>query len=218
MKRPRALPTWRTGTHNIPGRPVASPARAANEILLLNRSAVSRDPGGSRFESMTPRLRASNLRRQTSQTGLRLRSRVAMMRTLRHADFLRKNLDRHIYLAGFPFDVSVKTGWAASCRHTIRSTKRKRSTGTLTSEAANSTRIARRSGQRLPANSSYAVYVEALVRDFDGLRAVDEVKLRIPAGEIYGFLGPNVAEEANDGPHAVHADEAHRRAGLGSRV
>ncbi len=65
--------------------------------------------------------------------------------------------------------------------------------GTLTSEAASSTPIARRSGQRLPVNTSYAVYAEALVRDFDGLRAVDEVKLRIPAGEIYGFLGPNGA-------------------------
>lgn len=65
--------------------------------------------------------------------------------------------------------------------------------GTLTSEAGSSTPIAGRSGQRLPVNTSYAVYAEALVRDFDGLRAVDEVKLRIPAGEIYGFLGPNGA-------------------------
>jgi ABC-2 type transport system ATP-binding protein len=65
--------------------------------------------------------------------------------------------------------------------------------GTLTSEAASSTPIAGQSGQRLPVNSSYAVYAEALIRDFDGLRAVDEVELRIPAGEIYGFLGPNGA-------------------------
>jgi ABC-2 type transport system ATP-binding protein len=65
--------------------------------------------------------------------------------------------------------------------------------GTLTSEAASSTPVAGRSGQRLPVNSSYAVYAEALIRDFDGLRAVDEVELRIPAGEIYGFLGPNGA-------------------------
>jgi ABC-2 type transport system ATP-binding protein len=64
---------------------------------------------------------------------------------------------------------------------------------TLTAEAASSTPIAGRSGQRLPVNSSYAVHAEALVRDFDGLRAVDEVRLRIPAGEIYGFLGPNGA-------------------------
>jgi len=42
-------------------------------------------------------------------------------------------------------------------------------------------------------DTSYAVYAEALVRDFDGLRAVDEVELRIPAGEVYGFLGPNGA-------------------------
>jgi ABC-2 type transport system ATP-binding protein len=64
---------------------------------------------------------------------------------------------------------------------------------TITSEAASSTLIAGRSGQRLPADSGYAVYAEALVREFDGLRAVDEVELRIPAGEIYGFLGPNGA-------------------------
>jgi ABC-2 type transport system ATP-binding protein len=65
--------------------------------------------------------------------------------------------------------------------------------GTLTSEAASSAPSADRSGQRLPADTSYAVYAEALVRDFDGLRAVDEIELRIPAGEIYGFLGPNGA-------------------------
>jgi ABC-2 type transport system ATP-binding protein len=65
--------------------------------------------------------------------------------------------------------------------------------GTLTSEEAASTPIAGRSGQRLPVSSGYAVYAEALVRDFGGLRAVDEVELRIPAGEIYGFLGPNGA-------------------------
>jgi ABC-2 type transport system ATP-binding protein len=64
---------------------------------------------------------------------------------------------------------------------------------TLSSEVAPLAPIAGRSGQRLPANTSYAVYAEALIRDFDGLRAVDEVNLRIPAGEIYGFLGPNGA-------------------------
>jgi ABC-2 type transport system ATP-binding protein len=65
--------------------------------------------------------------------------------------------------------------------------------GTVTSEAASSPPIAGRSGRRLPVSSSYAVYAQGLVRDFDGLRAVDEVELRIPAGEIYGFLGPNGA-------------------------
>jgi ABC-2 type transport system ATP-binding protein len=38
-----------------------------------------------------------------------------------------------------------------------------------------------------------AIYTEALVREFDGVRAVDGVDLRIPRGEIYGFLGPNGA-------------------------
>jgi ABC-2 type transport system ATP-binding protein len=65
--------------------------------------------------------------------------------------------------------------------------------GTTTSAAAPSTPVAGRAGQRLPVDASYAVCAEALVRDFDGLRAVDEVTLRIPAGEIYGFLGPNGA-------------------------
>jgi ABC-2 type transport system ATP-binding protein len=41
--------------------------------------------------------------------------------------------------------------------------------------------------------SRYAICAEALARDFDGLRAVDEVDLDIPDGEIYGFLGPNGA-------------------------
>ena len=38
-----------------------------------------------------------------------------------------------------------------------------------------------------------AILTESLVRDFDGVRAVDGVDLRIPSGEIYGFLGPNGA-------------------------
>jgi ABC-2 type transport system ATP-binding protein len=38
-----------------------------------------------------------------------------------------------------------------------------------------------------------AILTESLVRDFDGVRAVDGVDLRIPTGEIYGFLGPNGA-------------------------
>lgn len=41
--------------------------------------------------------------------------------------------------------------------------------------------------------TDYAVYAEALVRHFNGSRAVDNVDLRIQAGEIYGFLGPNGA-------------------------
>jgi ABC-2 type transport system ATP-binding protein len=38
-----------------------------------------------------------------------------------------------------------------------------------------------------------AVVAERLVREFDGVRAVDEVDLEIARGEIYGFLGPNGA-------------------------
>jgi ABC-2 type transport system ATP-binding protein len=65
--------------------------------------------------------------------------------------------------------------------------------GTIATEAASSTPTTGPSGRQLPVNTGYAVYTEALVRDFDGMRAVDEVELRIPAGEIYGFLGPNGA-------------------------
>jgi ABC-2 type transport system ATP-binding protein len=50
-----------------------------------------------------------------------------------------------------------------------------------------------RPGSRLSVHADYAVYAEALVRQFGGVRAVDGVDLRIPAGEIYGFLGPNGA-------------------------
>jgi ABC-2 type transport system ATP-binding protein len=50
-----------------------------------------------------------------------------------------------------------------------------------------------RSAPRLSVHAGYAVYAEALVRQFDGVRAVDGVDLQIPAGEIYGFLGPNGA-------------------------
>lgn len=41
--------------------------------------------------------------------------------------------------------------------------------------------------------SGEAMYTEARVRDFDGVSAIDGVDLRIPAGEIYGFLRPNGA-------------------------
>jgi ABC-2 type transport system ATP-binding protein len=65
--------------------------------------------------------------------------------------------------------------------------------GTITTQAASAAPASGRPGRPLPADTSYAVYAEALVRDFGGLRAVDEVELRIPAGEVYGFLGPNGA-------------------------
>ena len=38
-----------------------------------------------------------------------------------------------------------------------------------------------------------AIQATKLVRDFNGVRAVDEVDLEIHEGEIYGFLGPNGA-------------------------
>lgn len=38
-----------------------------------------------------------------------------------------------------------------------------------------------------------AIVAERLVRQFDGVAAVDEVDLEIGRGEIYGFLGPNGA-------------------------
>ena len=50
-----------------------------------------------------------------------------------------------------------------------------------------------RPAPRLSVHAGYAVYAEALVRQFGGVRAVDGVDLQVPAGEIYGFLGPNGA-------------------------
>jgi ABC-2 type transport system ATP-binding protein len=44
-----------------------------------------------------------------------------------------------------------------------------------------------------PDPAEYAIYADALVRHYNGTRAVDNVDLRIAAGEIYGFLGPNGA-------------------------
>jgi ABC-2 type transport system ATP-binding protein len=44
-----------------------------------------------------------------------------------------------------------------------------------------------------PDPAEYAIYADALVRHYNGNRAVDNVDLRIEAGEIYGFLGPNGA-------------------------
>jgi ABC-2 type transport system ATP-binding protein len=42
-------------------------------------------------------------------------------------------------------------------------------------------------------NAPTAIMAERLVRQFDGLTAVDELDLDIARGEIYGFLGPNGA-------------------------
>src|ERR1700731_4665950 len=42
-------------------------------------------------------------------------------------------------------------------------------------------------------DASTAIKAERLVRQFDGLTAVDELDLDIRRGEIYGFLGPNGA-------------------------
>jgi len=44
-----------------------------------------------------------------------------------------------------------------------------------------------------PDPAEYAIYADSLVRHYNGKRAVDNVDLRIAAGEIYGFLGPNGA-------------------------
>lgn len=38
-----------------------------------------------------------------------------------------------------------------------------------------------------------ALVVEGLSKSFNGLKAVDEVSLRVKAGEVFGFLGPNGA-------------------------
>src|SRR5258708_33951312 len=46
---------------------------------------------------------------------------------------------------------------------------------------------------RPDADAGYAICAEALIRQFGEVRAVDNVDLRIPAGEIYGFLSPNGA-------------------------
>jgi ABC-2 type transport system ATP-binding protein len=46
---------------------------------------------------------------------------------------------------------------------------------------------------RAVGRSDHAIRTEGLVREFNGVRAVDDVDLEIPAGEIYGFLGPNGA-------------------------
>ncbi len=40
---------------------------------------------------------------------------------------------------------------------------------------------------------SAAISVKGLVREFDSLRAVDEVSFEVQRGEIFGFLGPNGA-------------------------
>ncbi|MFQ5743405.1 MAG: ABC transporter ATP-binding protein [Acidobacteriota bacterium] len=40
-------------------------------------------------------------------------------------------------------------------------------------------------------NAEFALRCEALVKTFDGTRAVDDLSVEIPAGQIFGLLGPN---------------------------
>lgn len=41
--------------------------------------------------------------------------------------------------------------------------------------------------------SEHAIFVEGLIREFNGVRAVDAIDLKVSKGEVYGFLGPNGA-------------------------
>ena len=43
------------------------------------------------------------------------------------------------------------------------------------------------------ADASLAVLAEGLTRDFGAIRAVDDLDLAIPVGQVFGFLGPNGA-------------------------
>jgi ABC-type multidrug transport system ATPase subunit len=43
------------------------------------------------------------------------------------------------------------------------------------------------------ADQSTVVEVAGLVKQFDGVRALDDMHLTVPAGMIYGLLGPNGA-------------------------
>jgi ABC-type multidrug transport system ATPase subunit len=45
----------------------------------------------------------------------------------------------------------------------------------------------------MSASREYAIETEALTRRFGDFVAVDRVSLRIPTGELYGFLGLNGA-------------------------
>lgn len=40
---------------------------------------------------------------------------------------------------------------------------------------------------------TYAVQTQGIGRNFNGVKAVDDIDINIPRGEIYGFLGPNGA-------------------------
>jgi ABC-2 type transport system ATP-binding protein len=41
--------------------------------------------------------------------------------------------------------------------------------------------------------TEYAIQLEELTRDFETVRAVNELSLQVPSGSIFGFLGPNGA-------------------------
>ena len=40
-------------------------------------------------------------------------------------------------------------------------------------------------------NEAYAIEARGLSKHFGDLKAVSELDLRVPRGQIYGFLGPN---------------------------
>ena len=37
----------------------------------------------------------------------------------------------------------------------------------------------------------FAIEAQKLTRDYDGVRAVDQISFGVERGEIFGFLGPN---------------------------
>ena len=65
-------------------------------------------------------------------------------------------------------------------------------------------------------SSEFAIQARGLSKHFGDLKAVSELDLNVPRGEIYGFLGPNGSGKSTTILHAVWAFDADR--GYGRRA
>ena len=63
----------------------------------------------------------------------------------------------------------------------------------------------------------YAIEARGLTKKFGDLRAVSNLNLDVPRGQIYGFLGPNGSGEIHDDSHALRSADANRGHGDGAR-
>ena len=65
--------------------------------------------------------------------------------------------------------------------------------------------------------SDSAILVEGLAKRFGDVVALDGIDFKVPAGTVFGLLGPNGARQDHRHPHPHHHPSTGPRAGRGPR-